>query len=59
MEDLKKLLDEIVVEMNTFKVNADALVDKGNKAAGVRARKASLNLSKLFKTFRADSLSAK
>ena len=59
MEDLKKLLDEILNEMNQFKINADALVEKGNKAAGVRARKASLNLSKLFKTFRADSISVK
>ena len=25
MEDLKKLLDEIVNEMNQFKINADAL----------------------------------
>ena len=59
MEDLKKLLDEIVNEMNQFKINADALVEKGNKAAGVRARKASLKLSNLFKAFRADSISVK
>ena len=35
-----------------FVVNADAQVEKGNKAAGARARKAALELMKDLKEFR-------
>ena len=38
--------------MEFFKVNADAQVAKGNKAAGARARKAALDLMKDLKEFR-------
>lgn len=55
--------------MNEFiekiKTNAEALiadatlqVEKGNKAAGTRARKSSLDLEKLLKVFRKASLEA-
>ncbi|MCF0165181.1 MAG: histone H1 [Bacteroidales bacterium] len=49
---MKALLDQIKVEIEQFVANADAQVEKGNKAAGTRARKAALNLSKLLKDFR-------
>ena len=38
--------------------DAEANVVKGNKAAGTRARKASLELTKMFKEFRAKSIEA-
>ncbi|MBQ2417672.1 MAG: histone H1 [Alistipes sp.] len=38
--------------MADFQVNAAAQVEKGNKAAGTRARKAALELSKELKEFR-------
>ena len=37
-------------------VDAEAQAEKGNKAAGTRARKASLDLEKLLKEFRKLSL---
>lgn len=39
-------------ELDAFVVNADAQVEKGNKAAGARARKAALELMKDLKEFR-------
>ncbi|MDE7149542.1 MAG: histone H1 [Bacteroidales bacterium] len=42
--------------MDAFTANASALVEKCNKAAGARARKASLELTKLFKEFRSTSI---
>ncbi len=53
---MKKLLDQIKAEIENFTVNADAQLLKGNKAAGTRARKAALNLSKLMKEFRKESV---
>ena len=38
--------------------SANAQVEKGNKAAGTRARKAALELSKLMKEFRKVSVEA-
>ncbi|MCK9625166.1 MAG: histone H1 [Bacteroidales bacterium] len=49
---MKKLIDEIKAEIDVFTKNADAQLVKGNKAAGTRARKAALNLSKMMKEFR-------
>ncbi len=49
---MKKLVDQIKAEYDVFAKNADAQVEKGNKAAGARARKAALNLMKLLKDFR-------
>mgnify|MGYP003420316196 FL=1 len=39
-------------------IDATAQAEKGNKAAGTRARKASLELEKLLKEFRKVSLEA-
>ena len=49
---MKELVDQIKAEYDVFAQNAAAQVEKGNKAAGARARKAALNLMKLMKDFR-------
>ena len=43
---MKALVDQIKAEYAVFEKNAEAQVEKGNKAAGARARKAALNLMK-------------
>ena len=55
---MKELVNQIKAEYEAFVVNADAQVDKGNKAAGARARKAALNLMKAMKEFRKASVEA-
>ena len=55
---MKKLLDQIKGQIDGFVKDAEANVVKGNKAAGTRARKASLELAKLFKEFRKQSIDA-
>ncbi|MCQ2129927.1 MAG: histone H1 [Bacteroidales bacterium] len=49
---MKELVAKIKAEIAEFEVNADAQVEKGNKAAGARARKAALDLMKDLKEFR-------
>ena len=56
--EMKELVDQIKAECAAFVQNADAQVEKGNKAAGARARKAALNLMKLMKDFRKESVEA-
>ena len=55
---MKKLVEQINAEIELFQKNAAAQVEKGNKAAGTRARKAALNSSKLMKDFRKASVEA-
>ena len=55
---MKKLVAQINAEIESFQKNAAAQVEKGNKAAGTRARKAALNISKLMKEFRKASVEA-
>ena len=55
---MKTLVDKIKAELDLFVKNADAQVEKGNKAAGTRARKSALELSKMFKEFRKVSVEA-
>jgi hypothetical protein len=55
MKDLVKKIEE---NMDLFKLNAEAQVVKGNKAAGARARKAALELMKDLKEFRKVSVEA-
>ena len=55
---MKELVNQIKAEYEVFVVNADAQVEKGNKAAGARARKAALNLMKAMKDFRKASVEA-
>lgn len=55
---MESLLTQIKEQMEAFTVNADAQVVKNNKAAGTRARKAALEISKLMKEFRKMSVEA-
>lgn len=55
---MKELYDQIVAEYGTFSENANAQADKGNKAAGARARKSASVLVKLLKEFRKASIAA-
>lgn len=55
MEELVKEIDALYAE---FAKAAEAQVTKGNKAAGLRARNAALEISKKMKLFRAESLNA-
>ena len=53
---MENLVAKIKEELNVFVENADAQVEKGNKAAGARARKAALELMKDLKEFRKGSV---
>lgn len=53
---MKELLEQINATVETFQKDAIAQIESGNKAAGTRARKASLELEKLMKEFRKASL---
>lgn len=55
---MKNLVEKINAEIEAFKANAEAQVEKGNKAAGARARKAALDLMKDLKEFRKISVEA-
>ena len=55
---MKELVEQIKAEYAAFAENADAQVEKGNKAAGARARKAALNIMKLMNDFRKASVEA-
>ncbi len=55
---MKTLVDQIKAQYELFAENAQAQVEKGNKAAGTRARKAALESSKLMKDFRKASVEA-
>lgn len=53
---MENLLKEIQEKLDAFVKDAETQVEKGNKAAGTRARKTSLELTKLFKEFRKQSI---
>lgn len=55
---MKELLDAIKELYTTFEENANAQCEKGNKAAGGRARKASSELAKKLAEFRKASVAA-
>ena len=55
---MRELVNQIKAEYEVFAQNAEAQVEKGNKAAGARARKAALNLMKLMKDFSKESVEA-
>ena len=55
---MQQLVEKINAQIEAFQVNANLQVEKGNKAAGTRARKAALELSKLMKEFRKASVEA-
>lgn len=53
---MKGLIDKINEQIVAFQKNSEAQLIKGNKAAGTRARKAALELSKMMKDFRKESV---
>lgn len=55
---MEELVNKIKEQVNIFIENADSQVANGNKAAGTRARKASLELDKMLKEFRKVSVEA-
>ncbi|MDR0660238.1 MAG: histone H1 [Prevotellaceae bacterium] len=55
---MKDLMAKINASIEAFKIDADLQIEKGNKAAGTRARKASLELEKMLKEFRKKSIEA-
>lgn len=55
---MNEILEKVKAVYSTFESEAAQQVEKGNKAAGTRARKASLELEKLMKEFRKASLEA-
>ena len=55
---MNELIEKINAGIEAFKADAELQSEKGNKAAGTRARKTSLELEKLLKEFRKASLEA-
>lgn len=53
---MKDLFEKITAEFETFKTEAELQIEKGNKSAGTRARKSTLDMEKLLKEFRKASL---
>ena len=56
--NMKELIEKIQETYAAFAADAAAQAEKGNKAAGTRARKASLELGKLMQEFRKVSVEA-
>ena len=55
---MKELLEKVAALYAEFSKDASAQMENGNKAAGTRARKASLEIEKSMKEFRKASLEA-
>lgn len=55
---MKELIANIAAAYEAFAKDANAQLANGNKAAGTRARKASLAIEKAMKEFRKASLEA-
>ena len=55
---MKELISRIYEELADFNANADVQVSKGNKAAGLRARRAALALIRDLREFRRLSIDA-
>ncbi len=53
---MNELLEKINAEAEAFANNAKLQAENGNKAAGTRARKSSLEMTRLLKEFRQMSL---
>lgn len=54
MDDQQTIHDEIVAAFEAYKAESEKFEEKGNKAAGTRARKALGQLGKLAKVRRAE-----
>nr|WP_322625869.1 histone H1 [uncultured Flavobacterium sp.] len=55
---MNELIEKINTGFEALKTDAALQAEKGNKSAGTRARKTSLELEKLLKEFRKVSLEA-
>lgn len=55
---MEEIVAKIAEAYATFITDANLQAEKGNKAAGTRARKASLSIEKLLKEFRKASIEA-
>lgn len=55
---MQELVNKINEQISVFQENAKSQAENNNKAAGGRARKASLELEKLLKEFRKVSIAA-
>ena len=53
---MEKLVKQIEESFSAFIQDANSQIVKGNKAAGTRARKTSLEMEKMLKEFRKKSL---
>lgn len=53
---MKELVEKLNEVFAAFTEDANLQLEKGNKAAGTRARKASLEIEKMMKEFRKVSL---
>lgn len=55
---MKELIEQLDRKMEALLQNAKLQMEKGNKAAGLRARRISLDIEPLLKQFRKQSLAA-
>lgn len=55
---MKTIVEQLTSNFETFAKDAQAQVENGNKAAGARARKISLEIEKLLKQFRKESIAS-
>ncbi len=55
---MKELIEKVAALYAEFEKDAKAQLENGNKAAGTRARKSSLEIEKVMKEFRKASLEA-
>lgn len=53
---MKELIENIQSTFESFQSEANSQLEDGNKSAGTRARKSSLELEKLLKEFRKVSI---
>lgn len=53
---MKELIENIQTTFENFQADANTQLENGNKSAGTRARKSSLELEKLLKEFRKVSI---
>lgn len=53
---MTNLLSNIQATIEEFKKDSTQQLEKGNKAAGTRARKSALEISKMMKEFRKSSV---
>ena len=58
IQKMEELVSKIKAEFEALITDANLQIEKGNKAAGTRARKSTLDLEKLLKEFRKASLEA-